>query len=138
MQDSLAEVAMGELTLQKSNNDKVKQFARKVIDDRTKMNEQMRPIAQQMGVDIPSEASKKDKSQISKMQSLSGPAYDQAYIKDVAKNHKQNDSEFRLEVANALPVGLKNVALESSKTIEDDLQLDEQLAKDQNVDLAKK
>jgi putative membrane protein len=138
MQDSLAEVALGELTLQKSNNDQVKQFARKMIDDHNKLNAQMRPVAQQLGVDIPTEASKKDKSLISKMQGLSGPAYDQAYIKDVVKDHKQDLSEFRMEVSNGLNVGLKNAALEGSKTMEDHLQMAQQLAKDQNVDAAKK
>jgi putative membrane protein len=59
MQGSIAEVQLGELTLQKSNNDQVKQFARKMIDDHTKLNEQMRPVAQQLGVEIPTEVSKK-------------------------------------------------------------------------------
>ena len=95
MQGSIAQVQLGELTLQKSNNDQVKQFARKMIDDHTKLNEQMRPVAQQLGVDIPTEVSKKDKSLMSKMQALSGAAYDQAYIKDMVKDHKQDLSEFR-------------------------------------------
>ena len=85
MQGGIAEVQLGELTLQKSNNDQVKQFARKMIDDHTKLNEQMKPVAQQLRVEIPSEVSKKDKSLMSKMQALSGAAYDQAYIKDMVK-----------------------------------------------------
>jgi putative membrane protein len=138
MQGSLAEVQMGQLTLKNSSNDQVKQFAQKMIDDHTKQNEQLRPIAQQLGVEIPSDVSKKDKSLISKMQGLSGPAYDQAYLKEMAKEHTQDQKDFRMEVSNSQNVGVKNAALDGGKTISDHLQLVTQLAKDQNIDLAKK
>jgi putative membrane protein len=138
MQGSLTEVQLGQLTLQKSNNDQVKKFAQTMIDDHTKLNEQMRPVAQQLGVDIPTDVSKKDKSLMSKMQALSGPAYDQAYIKEMVKDHKQDQGEFKMEVSNSQNIGVKNAALDGGKTISDHLQMAQQLAKDQNVDLAKK
>jgi putative membrane protein len=138
MQGSIAEVQLGELTLQKSNNDQVKQFARKMIDDHTKLNEQMRPVAQQLGVEIPTEVSKKDKSLMSKMQALSGAAYDEAYIKDMVKDHKQDLSEFHMEASNGHDPSIRDAATQGSKTISEHLQMAEQLAKDQNVDLAKK
>jgi putative membrane protein len=130
-----AQVQLGELTLQKSNNDQVKQFARKMIDDHTKMNEQMRPVAQQLGVEIPTEVSKKEKSLMSKMQALSGTAYDQAYIKEMVKDHKQDLSDYHMEALNG---HVKDAATQGSKIISEHLQMAQQLAKDQNVDLAKK
>jgi putative membrane protein len=138
MEGSIAEVQLGQLTLQKSHNDQVKQFARKMIDDHTKLNEEMKPVAQQLHVDIPTEISKKDKSLMSKMQGLSGTAYDQAYIKEMVRDHKQDLSEFRMEVSNGYHPSAKNAAAQGGKTISEHLQMAEQLAKDQNVDLAKK
>jgi putative membrane protein len=135
MQGNIAEVQLGELTLQKSNNDQVKQFARKMIDDHTKLNEQMRSVALQLSVEIPTEVSKKDKSLMNKMQALSGTAYDQAYIKEMVKDHKQDLSEFRMEASNG---HVKDAATQGSKVISEHLQMAQQLAKDQNVDLAKK
>ena len=52
LQGGMAEVHLGQLTLQKSNNDQVKQFAQRMIDDHTKLGEQMKPVAQQLGVPI--------------------------------------------------------------------------------------
>jgi putative membrane protein len=138
MQGNIAEVQLGQLTLQKSNNDQVKKFAQRMIDDHTRMNEQMKPIADQLHADIPTEVSKKDKSLISKMQSLSGPAYDQAYIKDMVKDHKEDLSQFRMEVTNSQYLAVRNVALDGTKTISEHLDMAQQLAKDQNVDTAKK
>jgi putative membrane protein len=138
MEGSIAQVQLAQLTLQKSNNDQVKQFARKMIDGHTKLNEEMKPVAQQLHVDIPTEVSKKDKSLISKMQALSGAAYDQAYIKGMVREYKQDLSEFRMEASNGYHPSARNAATQGSKTISEHLQMAEQLAKNQNVDLAKK
>ena len=51
----MAEVELGQLTLQKSQNEQVKQFAQRMIDDHTKMNDQMKPVAQQLGVSVPNQ-----------------------------------------------------------------------------------
>ena len=138
MQDSITEVQLGELTLKKTSDDKVKEFARKMIDDHTKLNEQMRPVAQHLGVDVPTEGSKKDKSLVSKMDGLSGGAYDQAYIKEMVKDHKQDLSSFHMEASNASDPGVQDAAEQGSKTIAEHLQMAQQLAKDRNVDVAKK
>ena len=45
MQGGMAEVQLGQLTLQKSENQQVKQFAQRMVDDHTKMGDQMKPVA---------------------------------------------------------------------------------------------
>jgi putative membrane protein len=136
MQGSMAEVQLGQLTLQKSNNDQVKQFAQHMIDDHTKLNDQMKPVAQQLGVQVPSEVSKKDSKTMAKMQALSGPAYDQAYIKDMVKDHKQDLSEFQMEASSGQDPAVKDAASQGSKVIAQHLQMAQQMAKDQNIAMA--
>jgi putative membrane protein len=138
LQGGMAEVQLGQLTLQKSNNDQVKQFAQKMIDDHTKLGEQMKPVAQQLGVSIPDGPSKKDKATMAKLQALSGSAYDQAYIKDMVKDHKQDLSEFQTEASSGQDPAVKDAASQGSKVIAQHLQMIEQLAKDQNVNMASK
>ncbi len=133
MQGSLAEVQLGQLTLQKSNNPQVKEFAQRMIDDHTKLNEQMKPVAQQLGVTVPDQISKGDRKTIAKLQALSGPAYDQAYIKDMVKDHKQDLSEFQMEASSGQDQTAKDAANQGSKVIAQHLQMAQQMAKDQNV-----
>jgi putative membrane protein len=133
MEGGMAEVQLGQLTLQKSNNDQVKQFAQHMIDDHTKLNEEMKPVAQQLGVAIPTQVSKKDSKIINKLQALSGPAYDQAYIKDMVKDHKGDLSEFQAEASSGQDQTVKDAAAQGSKVIAQHLQMAQQLAKDQNV-----
>jgi putative membrane protein len=138
LQGGIAEVQLGQLTLQKSSNDQIKQFAQKMIDDHTKLGEQMKPVAQQVGVAVPTEPSKKDKQTMVKMQALSGSAYDQAYIKDMVKDHKQDLSDFQAEASNGQDPAVKDAATQGSEVISQHLQMAQQLAKDQNVNMASK
>jgi putative membrane protein len=133
MQGSLAEIQLGQLTLQKSNNDQVKQFAQHMIDDHTKLNDQMKPVAQQLGVDVPNQISKKDQKLMAKLQALSGPAYDQAYIHDMVKDHKADLNDFQTEASSGSDPTVKDAAAQSSKLIAQHLQMAQQLAKDQSV-----
>ncbi len=138
LQGSMAEVQFGQLTLQKSDNQQVKQFAQRMIDDHTRMSEQMKPVAQQLGVETPKEISKKDKSVMNKLQGLSGTAYDQTYIKDMVKDHKQDLSEFQMEASAGQDPTVKDAASQGSQIIAQHLQMAQQMAKDQNVDMARK
>jgi putative membrane protein len=138
LQGGIAEVQLGQLTLQKSSNDQVKQFAQKMIDDHTRLGEQMKPVAQQVGVAVPTEPSKKDRQTMAKLQALSGPAYDQAYIKDMVKDHKKDLSDFQMEASSGQDAAVKDAATQGSQIISQHLQMAQQLAKDQNVNLASK
>lgn len=133
MQGDMAEVQLGQLTLQKTDNDQVKQFAQRMIDDHTRMNDQMKPVAQQLGVDVPAQISKRDRATMAKLQALSGSAYDQAYIKDMVKDHKQDLSDFQMEASSGQDQIVKDAASQGSKVIAQHLQLAQQMAKDQNV-----
>jgi putative membrane protein len=138
MQGSMAEVQLGQLTLQKSNNDQVKQFAQKMIDDHTRLNQDMKPVAQQLGVSAPAQVSKKDRQTMAKLQSLSGPSYDQAYVKDMVKDHKQDLSDFQTEASSGQDQTVKDAATQGGKVIAQHLQMAQQLAKDQNITTASK
>ena len=138
LQGGMAEVQLGQLTLQKSNNEQVKQFAQKMIDDHTKMGDQMKPVAQQVGVPVPTEVSKKDKKTMARLQGLSGSAYDQAYIKDMVKDHQKDLSDFQTESSSGQDAAVKDAATQGSQVISQHLQMAQQLAKDQNVNMASK
>ena len=98
----------------------------------------MKPVAQQLGVPEPKGISKKDKSTIAKLQGLSGSAYDEAYIKDMVKDHKQDLSEFQTEASSGQDQTVKDAATQGSKVIAEHLQMIQQIAKDQNVNMASK
>jgi putative membrane protein len=73
---------------------------------------------------------------MAKLGALSGPAYDQAYIKDMLKDHKQDLSEFQMEASSGQDQTVKDAASQGSQVIAQHLQMIQQIAKDQNVTMA--
>jgi len=128
LEGSMAEVQMGQLALQKSNDDQVKQFAQRMVDDHGKMVDQLKPVAQQMGVKVPDGPPKGDMKKMDKMKALSGDAFDQAYIKDMVKDHKKDSSEFKQEAQSTQNPQLKQLATEGGQTIDSHLQQIQQIA----------
>jgi putative membrane protein len=134
LQGGMAEVQLGQLAAQKGSGDDVKQFGQKMADDHTKLGQQMKPIAQQLGVKEPKDLSKKDKQLLAKLQGLSGEQFDNAYISAMVKDHKKDDSDFKSEASNTQNAQLKTVAQQGDQVIEQHLQMIEQIAKSHNLD----
>src|SRR3569832_2217582 len=81
-----AEVKLGQLAAQKGSSEDVKQFGQRMVDDHTKLGDQMKQIAQQQGISVPEGIPSKDKALEAKLNSLSGEAFDSAYIKAMVKD----------------------------------------------------
>src|SRR5271165_6202649 len=115
LKGGMAEVQLGQLALQKSNNEDIKQFAQKMVDDHSKLGDQMKTVAQQIGVKVPDGPSKKDKATMAKLQALSGDDFDKAYVKDMIKDHKADLNDFKSEVANGSNPVVKDAANQGSQ-----------------------
>lgn len=133
LEGGTAEVQLGQLAQQKSQSDDVKQFGQKMIEDHTALGNQIKPIAQQLGVKEPKTPSKKDKQLMTKLEALSGPQFDEAYIQAMVKDHKQDLKEFKNEAQSAQDPNVKQAAQQGTGVISQHLQLIEQIAQNHNV-----
>jgi putative membrane protein len=133
LEGGTAEVQLGQLAQQKSQSEDVKQFGRKMVEDHTQLGDQMKPIAQQLGVKEPKGPSKKDKQLMAKLEGLSGPQFDEAYIQAMVKDHKQDLKEFQNEAQNAQDPNVKQAAEQGAGVISQHLQMIHQIAQSHNV-----
>jgi putative membrane protein len=133
LEGGTAEVQLGQLAQQKSQSEDVKQFGQKMVEDHTQLGDQMKPIAQQLGVKEPKGPSKKDKQLMAKLEGLSGQQFDEAYIQAMVKDHKQDLKEFRNEVQNAQDPNVKQAAQQGAGVISQHLQTIQQIAQSHNV-----
>jgi putative membrane protein len=132
-----AEVQLGQLAQEKSQSNDVKQFGQKMVSDHTQMSEKwFKPEAKQLGVSEPKGPDKKDKKLIAKLQTLSGPDFDTAYIQAMVKDHKQDLKEFQDESQATQDPNVKQIAQQGTTVISQHLQLIEQIAKNHNVDVS--
>lgn len=133
LEGSAAEVQLGQLAQQKSQSEDVKQFGQKMVEDHTQLGDQIKPVAQQLGVKEPKGPSKKDKQLMAKLEVLSGPQFDEAYIQAMVKDHKQDLKEFKDTAQTAQNANVKQAAQQGAGVISQHLQMIEQIAQSHNV-----
>jgi len=127
-QNGMAEIQLGQLAVQKSSSEDVKEFSRKMMDDHETIVDHMEWAAQHMSMRMPSGISKKNKELIAKLQGLSGSEFDNAYIVAMVKDHKNDEGEFREEARQCRNPNLLRLVQQESPLIEQQLQTIEQIA----------
>ncbi len=79
-QAHLAEIALAKLAQDKAQSSEVKSFAKKMLDDHTKANDELKQLAQSKGVSLPVEADRQQQSVEKKLSTLSGEKFDRQYM----------------------------------------------------------
>jgi putative membrane protein len=117
-QGGMAEVTLGNLAQQNAASDSVKQFGERMVSDHSKANDELRQLAQQKGIAVPTGMSGKDKRLDKMLAAKQGPDFDKAYIHDMVKDHEQDIAEFRAEAENGNDPDVKAWAQKTLPTLE--------------------
>ncbi|MBS1805715.1 MAG: DUF4142 domain-containing protein [Acidobacteria bacterium] len=132
-----AEVKFGQLAAEKGSSDDVKQFGQKIVDDHTRLGGEMKMIAQQENIEVPAEITRKDKALEEKLRSLSGDAFDRAFIQAMVRDHRKDLSEFQKEAGSGNETSLRHAASQGAQVIGEHLQIAEQMAQVHGVRMDK-
>jgi len=117
----LTEVELGKLAAEKGSSDAVKQFGQKMVDDHSKVNEELKKLAGAQSITIPEALDSKHQARVDKLSKLSGAEFDKAYIKDQLKDHQQDVREFQDESQNGSDAAVKDFAAKTLPTLQDHL-----------------
>jgi putative membrane protein len=90
-----AEVQMGRLGAQKGHIQAVRQFGQKLVQDHSKANQELKLLASQKGVTLPSDIPIEQQSMLSHLKSLEGPEFDQAFKKHAVEEHQKAIEKFQ-------------------------------------------
>lgn len=126
--DSLAEIQISRLALEKSSSAQVKELALRIVDDHTKANDQLMSIAERQQVTLPTEPMPMQKHEADKLKAMSGAAFDQAYAKAMVKDHRKAIKMFRMESRKAADADVKQFASATLPALKTHLQMAEQIA----------
>jgi putative membrane protein len=128
-QGGMAEVQLGQLATQNGQSDDVKKFGQRMVDDHSKANDQLKSLASQKGVTLPTDLNAKDKALKDRLSKLSGAQFDRAYIQAMVKDHKEDIAEFQKEANGGKDSDVKNWASQTLPTLQDHLKMAEQDSK---------
>ena|SRR5947209_2532043 len=137
-QGGLAEVELGKLATQKASSDEVKKFGQRMVDDHSKANDQLKQLAQQKGVDLPTQPDAKDQATKKRLEKLSGEQFDKAYMQDMVKDHTKDVAEFQKESNSAKDPDVKNFASQTLPTLQDHLKEAKSIAPKENKEASAK
>ncbi|HZT37688.1 MAG TPA: DUF4142 domain-containing protein [Bryobacteraceae bacterium] len=127
-QGGMAEVELGRLAAQKAQSDDVKKFGQRMVDDHTKANDQLKQIAAQKDVTLPSDVGSRNRAAIDRLSKLSGADFDRAYMRLMVRDHRKDVSEFQKEANNGKDADVKNFASSTLPTLQDHLKEAERIA----------
>ena len=94
----IAEVQLGQMAQQKGSSQEVKDFGRRLEQDHTKANDQLKTIAQQRQVSLPTDTDAKHKAAITKLNGLSGAEFDKVFGQMMVKDHREDIKKFEKEI----------------------------------------
>jgi putative membrane protein len=130
------EIAMSQMAQQKSPSNDVKQYAQNMVQMSTQLSAQLKPMSDQLNLNEPKQ-SKQDKQALAKLQTLSGPAFDTAYLQGMAKEQQQTLKEFQQEEDGTQSSVLKNTAQADQTTLKNNYAVLQKLAAAHNVTISK-
>lgn len=93
----LAEIKMGELAQQQSDNEEVRRFAIEIANDYENAYEKLRVAASEMDIETANNISAEQQQQYDELAKLSGDEFDRAYIGAKVKDLTKTVEMYRLE-----------------------------------------
>jgi putative membrane protein len=132
--DSMAEVELGRLAAERGQSDQVKQFGQRMVTDHTKASDELKKLADQKGVTLPTELDRSHARTLDRLAKLSGTEFDKAFVTDMVKDHKKAVKEFQKQSEKAKDADLKSWAGQTLPTLQDHLKA----AQDMQASVAKK
>lgn len=104
------EVALGKIAQQNAQDDKVKQFGARMVQDHSQANDELKTIAGKQGIDLPQQLDQKHEQLRGRLAKLQGAAFDRAYMADMVRDHNEDMAAFRHEAQSGRDPAIKQFA----------------------------
>ncbi len=122
-QGGMAEVSLGQMASSKATDPGVKAFGDRMVTDHSKLNDELKQLAQTKGVTLPTNVDDEAKKTSDKLSKLTGKAFDKEYISDMVKDHEKDVKEFEKQSTGAKDADLKTWVTNSLPTLQDHLKM---------------
>jgi putative membrane protein len=125
----LAEVAISELGVQKATNPELKKFSQQMIDEHTRMNQQLMTLAAQKQLPLPRQPDVRAQFCAQSLAGLSGEEFDHCYAKAQLMAHKDSVATFEAEAERGQDPQVRALASQALPRIKEHLKMLEPIAK---------
>jgi putative membrane protein len=120
---SMAEVAHGKQATSNAADAAVNTFGRRMVDDHTKANEELKGLASKKGVSLPTELDQKHQAMQQKLEKMKGAEFDRAYMQHMVQAHKDAVTLFQNEAKNGKDGEARAWAEKTLPTLQEHLKM---------------
>jgi putative membrane protein len=124
----MLEVQLGNLASQKASSNDVKQFGEHMATDHSQLGQKLQQLASNLGVTLPQDLKPEQQNLVSRLEKLSGKAFDREYIKEMVNDHVKDISEYERAAGQATNPDIKQFVSEALPTLRDHLKMARELA----------
>lgn len=124
-----AEIELGRLAAQKTSATAANQFGQRMVEDHSKLNQELTAIASKQNVSIPTDLEPKDEKEKNVLSKLSGKRFDREYMKDMALDHKLDIQAFKTQIKNGTDQSLLAWAKKTLPLLQAHLEHAKQISK---------
>ena len=116
-QGGMMEVQLGQMAASKAQNADVKAFGQKMVEDHSNANTELKSVARQKNVTLPTEVSAKQKEDMEKLSKLSGAEFDKEYVKMMVEDHEKDVADFQKQADSGTDADVKSFAAKTLPTL---------------------
>jgi putative membrane protein len=118
------EVQLGQLAAKQGSSDAVRQFGQQMVTDHTAANEKLVQLASTKGVTLPTSLDSGAQEKMTKLQALTGPAFDQQYAKEAGVNeHEKAVKLYQTQATSGKDTDVRAYASDTLPTIQGHLSM---------------
>ncbi|MGE5547618.1 MAG: DUF4142 domain-containing protein [Solirubrobacterales bacterium] len=109
----MSEVAMAQLAMDRARDPDVRAYASHLAQDHSRSSDKLRVAASQAGVGVPARLDAEDQAKVDKLSTLSGTAFDRAFLNQMVADHQETVNDFEREASRGDSAPLRSYADQS-------------------------
>jgi putative membrane protein len=122
-QGGMTEVKLGSMAAEKGVSADVRNFGSRMVSDHGKANDELKALATNKGVALPSDVNGEQQKTIDKLSKLSGKAFDKEYVKAMVDDHEKDAKEFEKASTDAKDPDFRAWCAKTLPMIQDHLRM---------------
>jgi putative membrane protein len=107
---NIGQIKLGQLATRKGSTEEIRKFGQTMVDDHRKLDDKLHGIAGREGFTLPREPTAEVRAAHDHLATLSGTAFDDAFLAEVKKDHEQSIALYQDEAQHGNNPQLKGFA----------------------------
>jgi putative membrane protein len=124
---SMSQVDIGKIAEQRSQSPEVKKFAQMMVEEHSKLTEQLKQMGMSESINLPTSVSRDDANAHRSLNTMNGTNFDRAYLERVSSELHRQLGEFERGASLGTKPALKEYAQRTQPTLQSELQQTKQL-----------